>query len=78
MMAAAVADYAPRERHATQDEEIGRQRCRSSWSQNPDLLADIGRRRTGARPVLVGFAVETGERRRVGRLRSAKSSKKRR
>lgn len=28
--------------------------------ENPDLLATIGAARRGARPVLVGFAVETG------------------
>ncbi|HVK63524.1 MAG TPA: phosphopantothenoylcysteine decarboxylase, partial [Polyangium sp.] len=28
---------------------------------NPDLLAEVGAARTGARPVLVGFAVETAD-----------------
>jgi phosphopantothenoylcysteine decarboxylase/phosphopantothenate--cysteine ligase len=28
---------------------------------NPDLLAELGARRQAARPVLVGFAVETGD-----------------
>lgn len=28
---------------------------------NPDILADLGKKREGLRPVLVGFAVETGD-----------------
>jgi phosphopantothenoylcysteine synthetase/decarboxylase len=26
---------------------------------NPDLLAEVGKKRTGSRPVLIGFALET-------------------
>src|SRR5690606_1174930 len=29
--------------------------------RNPDLVAEVGARRTGRRPVLVAFALETGD-----------------
>jgi len=60
VMAAAVADYAPRERHATKIKKAG-DKLSIDLAKNPDLLADIGKARTGARPLLVGFAVETAE-----------------
>ncbi|HEX7466643.1 MAG TPA: bifunctional phosphopantothenoylcysteine decarboxylase/phosphopantothenate--cysteine ligase CoaBC [Usitatibacter sp.] len=60
VMAAAVADYAPRERHATKIKKAG-ETLSIDLAKNPDLLADIGNARTGARPLLVGFAVETAE-----------------
>lgn len=61
IMAAAVGDYRAacltsqklRRESALTVELVG----------NPDLLAAIGARRTGKRPVLVGFAVETGDER---------------
>ncbi len=60
VMAAAVADYAPRERHATKIKKAG-DKASLDLTRNPDLLADIGNARTGSRPLLVGFAVETAE-----------------
>jgi phosphopantothenoylcysteine decarboxylase/phosphopantothenate--cysteine ligase len=58
VMAAAVADYRPREVSREKLKKTG-----ASWTlelvPNPDLLADIGGRRKGARPFLVGFALET-------------------
>lgn len=60
VMAAAVGDYRPAERHDTKIKRTG-ERMGLELIPNPDLLAEIGGRRTGARPVLVGFAVETAQ-----------------
>ncbi|MFO0658872.1 MAG: bifunctional phosphopantothenoylcysteine decarboxylase/phosphopantothenate--cysteine ligase CoaBC [Polyangiaceae bacterium] len=60
VMSAAVSDFRPATRHANKHK-----RDRSGAApalelvQNPDLLAEVGAQRTGRRPVLVGFAVET-------------------
>jgi phosphopantothenoylcysteine decarboxylase/phosphopantothenate--cysteine ligase len=61
VMAAAVADFRPASASAT---KIKKAEAAPSIAlvKNPDLLAEIGARRGGARPVLVGFAVETGDR----------------
>jgi phosphopantothenoylcysteine decarboxylase/phosphopantothenate--cysteine ligase len=63
VMAAAVADYRPAEaaraklKRGGPDEERGLRLV-----QNPDILAGLGARFRGhARPVLVGFALETGD-----------------
>lgn len=60
VMTAAVADYRPasraREKIKKQDRTMGIELVR-----NPDILADLGRSRKGRRPVLVGFAMETGD-----------------
>jgi phosphopantothenoylcysteine decarboxylase / phosphopantothenate---cysteine ligase len=59
IMAAAVADYRPAEQHS---QKLKRgQALTLALVPNPDLLAEIGRKRTGPRPVLVGFALETAE-----------------
>src|SRR5690606_1729362 len=61
IMAAAVADYRPA------DGALSGKRTKSEddWElrlvRTRDILADLGAARTGARPVLVGFAAETGE-----------------
>ncbi len=59
IMSAAVADYRPAETSTTK-----RKRSAESLElkliPNPDLLAQVGVARKGAKPVLVGFAVETG------------------
>ncbi len=60
VMAAAVADYRPRVVSATKLAKTG-EALRLELVTNPDLLADIGRRRTGRRPFLVGFALETAK-----------------
>ena len=60
VMSAAVADYAPREQYAHKMKKAG-DTATIELVKNPDLLADIGAARTGPRPVLVGFAVETAE-----------------
>ena len=60
IMAAAVGDYMPRERHATKLKKTG-DTLRLDLVATPDLLAGIGRRRAGVLPILIGFAVETGD-----------------
>ncbi len=60
IMAAAVADYRPSEPareklKKTSDELVLR------LVKNPDILAELGARRVGVRPMLVGFAVETSD-----------------
>ena len=60
VMSAAVADYRPA---TAADEKLKRGDVQSvdvELVQNPDILADVGARRTGKKPVLVGFALETG------------------
>ena len=59
VMAAAVADFrpeAPREEKLKRGEGVPALRL----IPNPDLLSEVGAARHGARPVLVGFALETG------------------
>lgn len=58
VMSAAVADYRPKAVSATKLAKTG-DALKLELVPNPDLLADIGRRRTGRRPFLVGFALET-------------------
>jgi phosphopantothenoylcysteine decarboxylase/phosphopantothenate--cysteine ligase len=60
IMAAAVADYAP-ERKAPQKVAKQDDSVTLTLKKNPDILADLGRRRLGAGrgPMLVGFAAET-------------------
>jgi phosphopantothenoylcysteine decarboxylase / phosphopantothenate---cysteine ligase len=60
VMSAAVADYAPREPYAHKMKKVG-DAMSLELVKNPDLLADLGAARSGSRPVLVGFAVETAE-----------------
>jgi phosphopantothenoylcysteine decarboxylase / phosphopantothenate---cysteine ligase len=60
VMAAAVADYTPEHgRSATKlpkDDET----LTTRFVKTRDILAELGGRRSGGRPVLVGFAAETG------------------
>jgi phosphopantothenoylcysteine decarboxylase/phosphopantothenate--cysteine ligase len=60
VMAAAVADYRPVEASPTKLKKQG-ESLRIDLVRNPDILAAIGARRAGASPVLVGFALETGD-----------------
>jgi phosphopantothenoylcysteine decarboxylase/phosphopantothenate--cysteine ligase len=60
VMAAAVADYRPAAPSATKMKR-GEAAASIALARNPDLLAEIGARRAGVRPALVGFAVETGD-----------------
>jgi len=63
VMAAAVADFRPAEAQATKIKKEGQGSDAPvvSLVRNPDLLAGIGARRKGPLPVLVGFALETGD-----------------
>lgn len=60
IMAAAVADYRPAQRSATKLKKSG-EHAAIELVRNPDLLADLGARRATTRPVLAGFALETGD-----------------
>lgn len=60
IMAAAVADYRPVERSEQKIKKQG-ERISIELVKNPDILAELGSTRTAGRPVLVGFAVETGD-----------------
>jgi phosphopantothenoylcysteine decarboxylase/phosphopantothenate--cysteine ligase len=61
VMTAAVADYRP-EAYSPQKERKGEEPRTLRLVRNPDILADLGARRDGARhPLLVGFAAETGD-----------------
>jgi phosphopantothenoylcysteine decarboxylase/phosphopantothenate--cysteine ligase len=67
VMSAAVADYRPRETSATKTKKKGKSEI-IELVKNPDLLGDLGARRAALgggtkhrrKPLLVGFAVETG------------------
>jgi phosphopantothenoylcysteine decarboxylase/phosphopantothenate--cysteine ligase len=60
VMAAAVADHRPAAASPTKLKKTG-ERVTLELVRNPDLLAEVGAARAGKkRPVLVGFAVETG------------------
>ncbi len=60
VMTAAVADYRPEERfeYKMKRAKVGKTTTLGLVA-NPDLLAEVGAVRTGVRPVLVGFALET-------------------
>ncbi|HRI63475.1 MAG TPA: bifunctional phosphopantothenoylcysteine decarboxylase/phosphopantothenate--cysteine ligase CoaBC [Polyangium sp.] len=60
IMSAAVADYRPAETSTTKRKRSA-EPLELKLVPNPDLLAEVGAARSGAKPVLVGFAVETGE-----------------
>jgi phosphopantothenoylcysteine decarboxylase / phosphopantothenate---cysteine ligase len=57
VMAAAVADHRPADVSPTKIKKS--ERASIELVKNPDLLGEVGNARTGQRPVLVGFAVET-------------------
>lgn len=60
IMAAAVSDFRPKDVSPTKmkKKEMGKS---IALIENPDILADLGSKRKGTDPILVGFAVETGE-----------------
>jgi len=60
VMAAAVGDYRPLERFERKMKR-GEESICIDLVPNPDILAEIGKARSGSRPVLVGFALETDE-----------------
>jgi phosphopantothenoylcysteine decarboxylase / phosphopantothenate---cysteine ligase len=59
VMAAAVADYGPLVVEPAKIKKDG-DRLVVELRKTPDLLGEIGARRRGAAPLLVGFALETG------------------
>ena len=59
VMAAAVADYTPVGGAETGKIRKGEGELTLSLRRTPDILAELGRQRTGRRPVVVGFAAET-------------------
>ena len=62
VMAAAVADYRPSDPSTTKIKKDA-EHVTLDLVRNPDLVAEVGKARTGKRPILVGFALEseTGE-----------------
>lgn len=60
VMSAAVADYRPAETSTTKRKRSA-EPLELKLVPNPDLLAEVGAARRATKPVLVGFAVETGE-----------------
>jgi phosphopantothenoylcysteine decarboxylase/phosphopantothenate--cysteine ligase len=61
VMAAAVADYTPKVKAAGKIEKRG-EPLELTLVRTPDILADLGRARgAGGRPILVGFAAESGD-----------------
>ncbi len=79
VMTAAVADYRPAETSATKRKRTA-DNLTLELVPNPDLLAEIGAARAdrgGARPVLVGFAVETDTDAQVVAYARGKLAKKR-
>lgn len=76
VMTAAVADYRPAEQHAMKIKRTA-EKLAVDLVPNPDLLAEIGAMRSGDRPVLVGFAVETGTDEQVHAYAKGKLSSKR-
>lgn len=61
VMTAAVADYRPKQRvaHKLKKDPGSDAGLTVELVRNPDILAELGKARTGKRPVLVGFAMET-------------------
>ena len=76
VMCAAVADYRPRE---VSPAKLKRSAANLTIElvPNPDLLAELGAARTGARPFLLGFAVETETGQRLVAAGRAKLAQKR-
>ncbi|MGH9314489.1 MAG: phosphopantothenoylcysteine decarboxylase, partial [Vicinamibacterales bacterium] len=61
VMAAAVADYTPEQGRAASKFPKEEDRLTIRFVRTPDILGELGaRRRAADRPVLVGFAAETG------------------
>jgi len=61
VMSAAVADFRPDAKSTTKIKKSDGAAPAIALTKNPDLIAEIGAARTGARPVLVAFALETGD-----------------
>lgn len=61
VMTAAVADYRPADASPIKLKREGKPSMTLKLVHNPDLLAEIGAKRSGGRPYLVGFALETAD-----------------
>lgn len=61
VMAAAVADFRVASPSATKVKKSEGGLPVIALAENPDLIAGVGARRNGSRPVLVAFALETGD-----------------
>jgi phosphopantothenoylcysteine decarboxylase/phosphopantothenate--cysteine ligase len=62
IMAAAVSDWRPRDSASQKLKKTDAGQTQTlALQRTPDILALLGKRRTGDRPVLVGFAAETGD-----------------
>lgn len=61
VMAAAVADFRPSAASTTKIKKDGGEPPAIGLSRNPDLIAEIAAKRPGKSPVLVAFALETGD-----------------
>lgn len=61
VMAAAVADFRPATPSATKIKKAEGAPPSINLTRNPDLIAEIAARRTGRSPMLVAFALETGD-----------------
>jgi phosphopantothenoylcysteine decarboxylase/phosphopantothenate--cysteine ligase len=60
VMTAAVADYRPKQAAKSKlKKQPGQTEMTIELVRNPDILATLGSKRKGKRPVLVGFAMET-------------------
>lgn len=80
-MSAAVSDFRPAQQHVSkQKKSEGTATSTLVLAENPDLLAELGAARagrTGKRPLLVGFAVETGTDSEIVRYARDKLARKR-
>lgn len=78
IMSAAVSDFRPAETHASkQKKKKGESAVHLELTLNPDILAEIGHSRQGAKPTLVGFAVETDSDEKILAYAQGKLSDKR-
>jgi len=76
IMSAAVADYRPAETSTTKRKRSA-EPLELKLVPNPDLLAEVGAARVSDKPLLVGFAVETGDDEAIVQYARGKLEKKR-
>lgn len=61
IMTAAVADYRPAQVESKKIKKQKSDKLTIDLVKNPDILFELGQKRTGKHPVLVGFAMETND-----------------
>jgi phosphopantothenoylcysteine decarboxylase/phosphopantothenate--cysteine ligase len=61
IMTAAVADYRPAQVETKKIKKQKSDKLTIELVKNPDILFELGQKRTGKHPVLVGFAMETND-----------------